>query len=118
MPPYWNKMGFDIMVYYAVTYDRITGKPLRTAPPEIPDTYRPYMYQNGWFFANFVPMDATEMPASIFYDNLPEWDDIDWTGSFGLENGESREEYKEEYEEWRCAMEWFGENGFDVSWNY
>ena len=106
------------MMTWETAYDKTTGKPYHTTPPEVPEAYREFLTRNGWFWANFVPTDneGTTMSADCILENYAvEWDEIEWEYKNETEN---REDYKEEYEEWRTALKWFAQNNFTATWWY
>lgn len=112
-------MGFDMMMTWETAYNKETGKPYHTSPPEVPAEYREFLVRDGWFWANFVPTDneGTTMSADAILENYAvKWDEIDWDNCFHEVDEDDREEYKEEYEAWRTALKWFADNHFTATW--
>jgi hypothetical protein len=110
-------MGFHMMMIWTTTYDKATGKPHATNPPDVPSEYREFLSRNGWFWANFILHDGddTHMSADAMLENYAvEWNDVDWENM--PHEAELREDYKKEYEQWRTALKWFATHGFDAIW--
>jgi hypothetical protein len=101
-------MGFDLHIVMLLMIDEKTGLPL-THTAQVPEKYRKFLNQKGPWFSNYVAQfDGIFVSAERFLEEYPEWNDI-------LSDDEWSQKNHEEFKE---ALVWFAEKGFNLLWSY